>query len=153
VPVVPAGDVGRTTPVKLNVPDTLEDVSDVMVTVPLPNCPPAPHTPVTVVPFVVWTVIESVPCDTAAVPTEAGPAHAIARVRSALLDAMFTTPLMFVARLTVPVYATPSISAVTVPFPELCPPELLLGAVELLPQPATRKTRTAARLIRTNKKG
>ena len=84
-------------------PVALVGVSEVTLSVPLPNCWPATQAPVTVAPLVVCTVIESVPADTVVVPTAAGPAKAIARVRSALFEATLRTPLMLVARFTTPV--------------------------------------------------
>ena len=105
VPVAPAFDPGGPgTAMKLNVPETLDDVSDEIVTDPLPRFPAAAHAPVTVVPDVVMKLHERFCEATVVVPTAAvRTAKPTARVRSELFDAMLMTPFVLVAVFTAPV--------------------------------------------------
>jgi hypothetical protein len=102
VPVVPAlaGNA-----VKLNVPDTLEDVSVEMVSDPLPARADAVQLPVVVVPFVVMTFITVVLVELIfVVPTAARAAMLTERVNAALFEATFRFPDgLTLAALTVPV--------------------------------------------------
>ena len=102
VPLVPAlaGNA-----VKLNVPDTLEDVSVAMVSVPLPARADAVQLPVTVVPLVVMTFITVVLEELiVVVPATARAAMLTERVKAALFEATFKFPDgLTLAALTVPV--------------------------------------------------
>jgi hypothetical protein len=102
VPVVPAlaGNA-----VKLNVPDTPEDVSVAMVSDPLPARPDAVQLPVTVVPFVVMTFITVVLVELMfVVPTAARAAKLTERVNAALFEAILRFPDgLTLAALTIPV--------------------------------------------------
>lgn len=90
--------------VKLNVPDTLEDVSVAMVSVPLPARADADQLPVTVVPLVVMTFSTVVPEVTFVVPTTARAAKLTERVNAELFEAIFRFPEgLTLAALTVPV--------------------------------------------------
>ena len=106
VPVAPTPEGGGAgTATKLNVPDTLEEVSVAMVSDPLPPRADAAQLPVGVVPFVVMTfsTVALVELMTV-VPTAARAAKLIASVSAALLDAMFRFPApLTLAALTTPV--------------------------------------------------
>ena len=105
-PVAPAAEApGAGIAVKLNVPDTLDDVSVAMVSEPLPPRPDAAQLPVTVVPFVVITLSTVVLVELiVVVPTTARAAKVIDWVSAALLDETFRFPdPLTLAELTVPV--------------------------------------------------
>ena len=106
VPVAPRPEGGGAgTATKLNVPDTLEEVSVAMVSDPLPPRADAAQLPVGVVPFVVMTFSTVVLVELmTVVPTAARAAKLIASVSAALLDAMFRFPApLTLAALTTPV--------------------------------------------------
>ena len=102
VPTVPALAGSA---VKLNVPDTLEDVRVAMVSDPLPPRADAAQLPVTVVPFVVMTFITVVLVELIfVVPTAARAAKLTERVSAALFEATFRVPDgLTLAALTAPV--------------------------------------------------
>jgi hypothetical protein len=87
-----------------NEPLTLDEVSDEIVSEPLPNVPPAFQLPIVVVPVVVTTaMLSALWMDTVVVPTAAlESAKAIETLRSALFEATFRLPFVSDAALTMP---------------------------------------------------